>query len=814
MHRVWKRISEGRDVAVVGGEPPAPPPDYDRAVIRVVCSPGGLPLGPWREAQLIAERIGGSGLAGAGERLREGLRRRLLPEGSDGGGSDALIGALSQVHRGVLVMTGLEVAPPATLQLLAEVVRRPGWLGIPILMAFNREPDGDAARVLVELARRDGAEAVVRIAPNQPLSLPRNPHVRLVLRAAALVGPAFDVDTVARLVERSPLRVLEALQEAVDHDIAINDLGEGRFELLASDADELRRRTLPSLVGAWATRLTGRAEPERHETASECPDPVAPPARERPGAEAAAPGAGEGAGQAPPEPDGLGEAASSPAEPSGASFVATPEAPIGRIGPDAARMPPNLAVVPEPVRPADPIDLSPRGAPDAEQRPTIHEVEAPPSASEATPDDGAPAATPPREAPGVRVERPRLHVVGGPRSRTGRRPSIPQEEAGFTEHHEGHVAEPELRPGRPTLSPPDPDQMVERLLRRAREVAATGDPVQAVALGRQALSLLEQLPPDEQRRRRRIDLLVGLGHLQAEAPGPAPDFSLQAAIAAVEAAESLLLPGDPAELRASIRRLLATICYEAGDPASLERALSLLSTAIRELANAGDPIGAARLLNDQAAVWVRLGDPVRAAHLLRESRGVFSGRAARDPSARVELAETEHLLARLPLHVRARPGQEADSLLQAMEHALSAEASYRAVGEVRESARVWETLARLCYLAGQRDEAADWLTRAGKVQQEIGDLLGLARTSDALAALLKGAGRVDQAVLLLTQSIEINAEKGSALGLAYNRRALEALVGESSEEHRPAIDAALHRLAAAEEVFGRIELPPHAELPL
>ena len=37
--------------------------------------------------------------------------------------------------------------------------------------------------------------------------------------------------------------------------------------------------------------------------------------------------------------------------------------------------------------------------------------------------------------------------------------------------------------------------------------------------------------------------------------------------------------------------------------------------------------------------------------------------------------ETEHLLARLPLHVRARPGQEADALRQAMEHARSAESA-------------------------------------------------------------------------------------------------------------------------------------------
>jgi hypothetical protein len=38
------------------------------------------------------------------------------------------------------------------------------------------------------------------------------------------------------------------------------------------------------------------------------------------------------------------------------------------------------------------------------------------------------------------------------------------------------------------------------------------------------------------------------------------------------------------------------------------------------LLNAGASLLATRLLNEQAAVYVRLGDPVRASHLLTKSR--------------------------------------------------------------------------------------------------------------------------------------------------------------------------------------------------
>jgi hypothetical protein len=60
---------------------------------------------------------------------------------------------------------------------------------------------------------------------------------------------------------------------------------------------------------------------------------------------------------------------------------------------------------------------------------------------------------------------------------------------------------------------------------------------------------------------------------------------------------------------------------------------------------------AARLLNDQAAIYVSLGDPVRATHLLERPRELFEGRLrshADDVMAVEELAETHHLLARLP----------------------------------------------------------------------------------------------------------------------------------------------------------------------
>ncbi|WP_437552369.1 hypothetical protein WME97_13785 [Sorangium sp. So ce367] len=353
------------------------------------------------------------------------------------------------------------------------------------------------------------------------------------------------------------------------------------------------------------------------------------------------------------------------------------------------------------------------------------------------------------------------------------------------------------------------EEAAQRYCAAAVEAAAMGAYAQALSYGRKALSLLDGMPATPARRRLRIGALAGIARVQWHAAGPDPASTLAGALEVLDAARALLAQGDPPELHAEVATLIAGVCYDMGDARSLERALEELATASRLLLDAGDALGAARLLNDQAAVHVRMGDPVRATHLLIESRRTFEERARVDPSARVELAETDHLFARIPLHVPARPGRESDALSMGLDHALAAERAYKQLGDARELARVWETIGRLELRNGRLDRATQRLTAAIEAEEALGDLLGLARSTAALAEVLSAKGLHREALAVLAESMVMNLEKGSPLGLAYNRRALNALVpnislqGEEAEELRKLAA----QLAAAEAALGRAKLP-------
>ncbi|WP_437680586.1 hypothetical protein [Sorangium sp. So ce131] len=343
----------------------------------------------------------------------------------------------------------------------------------------------------------------------------------------------------------------------------------------------------------------------------------------------------------------------------------------------------------------------------------------------------------------------------------------------------------------------------------AAEAAAVGAYAQALRYGQKALSLLDGLPSTPARRRLRIGALAGIARVQWQAAGPDPAFTLAAALEVLDAARALLVQGDPPELHAEVAALVASICYDVGDMRSLERALEELTAASRLLLDAGDAIGAARLLNDQAAVYVRMGDPVRATHLLTESRRIFEERARIDPAARTELAETDHLFARIPLHVPARPGRESDALSMGIDHALAAERTYKQIGDARELARVWETIGRLELRKGRLDRATQRLTAAIEAEQAHGDLIGLARSTAALAEVLSAKGMHREALAVLAESMAMNLEKGSPLGLAYNRRALNALVPNISlqGDEAEALRRVAAQLATAEAALGRLKLP-------
>ena len=71
-----------------------------------------------------------------------------------------------------------------------------------------------------------------------------------------------------------------------------------------------------------------------------------------------------------------------------------------------------------------------------------------------------------------------------------------------------------------------------------------------------------------------------------------------------------------------------------------------------------------------------------------------------------------------------------------------------------------------------------------------------------------------QAVALLANSITLNAEKGSPIGLAFNRYTLGTIAKVAAQVHSPdterlrgALADLENRLAQAESVLGRVELP-------
>jgi tetratricopeptide (TPR) repeat protein len=313
-----------------------------------------------------------------------------------------------------------------------------------------------------------------------------------------------------------------------------------------------------------------------------------------------------------------------------------------------------------------------------------------------------------------------------------------------------------------------------RLARAAQEALDHDAPHQARQLVHRGVAAIAELPESRPRALLLAELLdLGAAAVHLQAGAGAAD--LPAALSLADRAWAALPPDAPATLGARLRARAAAICYDRADEGSLERALSELTEAIRELRAAGESRAAARLLNDQAAIWVRLGDPVRAAGLLDQSREVFSSLPDPTRADEIEVAETLHLLARLPLHVEAREGQAGLALEAALDHARDARRIYERLADARAAARVQETMGRLATLAGQTTDALAWLAAAAREQQAHGDALGLARTTAALAEAIGKEGDAEEALELLATSMALNHRVGSGGGLRINRTALERL---------------------------------------
>jgi tetratricopeptide (TPR) repeat protein len=179
-----------------------------------------------------------------------------------------------------------------------------------------------------------------------------------------------------------------------------------------------------------------------------------------------------------------------------------------------------------------------------------------------------------------------------------------------------------------------------------------------------------------------------------------------------------------------------------------------------------------------------------------------------------EMAETEHLLARLPLHTPIRSGREADAYAISFRHALAAENAYQRLNQPRHLARVWETMGRLEHRQGRLDAAQGRLETAIQLQKKIGDITGLARSAAGLADLYITTNQFEAAATLLMDSVGLNFEKGSPIGLAFNRKTFDVLQKAVRHEQvsrstraQELLSVLEEQLVDAESVLGRMALP-------
>jgi len=361
-----------------------------------------------------------------------------------------------------------------------------------------------------------------------------------------------------------------------------------------------------------------------------------------------------------------------------------------------------------------------------------------------------------------------------------------------------------VRKGPRALPRPEADtdegQLPHDFLLAAREAADRGEPGVAAETLQRALGLLGSHPTSPTHQRLRILAQIELGRLQWQAAGPELGFTLSQALGTLDAVRQEFGADASSDVVAELCQVIAGVCFDIGDTGSLERALEELAVASRLLHSEGETLRAARLLNEQAAVRMRMGDAMRAKELLRESRKVFQGRDQDDPVTMRELAETDHLTAWLPLYASMVPGREQDGYRMALERAGAAERVYRRLDDARELARVWETMGRIETLMQRHDEALQHLEAAASAQTRLGDLTGLGRTTEAMSDVLNKCGRAAEAIALLRESIRFNHEKGSLIGLFFNRRAFTEMVARLGElpDHAEVLQEVAMMLVTAE----------------
>jgi tetratricopeptide (TPR) repeat protein len=325
------------------------------------------------------------------------------------------------------------------------------------------------------------------------------------------------------------------------------------------------------------------------------------------------------------------------------------------------------------------------------------------------------------------------------------------------------------------------DAAAEQYLEAAERAASLGAHGHALELLERCLAALTATAPTRPRRLLRLRALLSSARIKWHAAGDENEaYSLEDAASMLDDAGVHVRADDPVDLVSQIAILRARIDYDIGGRERLQQALGHLDEARVVLLDAGLTADAARLLNDEAAIRARLGEFQRAAQLLQRSRDTFARASGPEPVR--EIAETDLLAARLMLHAPEEHQRDPESRRLALDAAHNAERAYQRLGDHRQRARAWETLARLEMLSERPEPAMQYLRSAMGVQEQLGDVVGLARTTAALAEVMTAGGMHQEALQLLSDSVNLNRMKGSLQGLGYNRKGLDELVAKLPPE--------------------------------
>lgn len=341
------------------------------------------------------------------------------------------------------------------------------------------------------------------------------------------------------------------------------------------------------------------------------------------------------------------------------------------------------------------------------------------------------------------------------------------------------------------------DRALDQRLDGVAMLVRSGDVRRAAEELASTIEAISALPPSASSSAQQARAALERARLRWLGAGLEPSFTLDGALEEALAARAALGEVISPELRADAASTIAGIAYDLGDGASLERAATVLTEVVASLMRDGASRQAAMLLNDQAAIHLRTGNVKKARELAGRSLDLLSGLvkdAPNDGSMRADLADTHHLLSRLPLH---EPGAPSDgAITTALEHAASAEKAYRALSMRRDLGRVRETTARLEAKRGRVDAARAGFEAALRLADEAADLTGLARITAGLAELLAASGKPHDALGLLASSIELNREKASPIGLAFDERALSRIEDAASGSRDEDLAAEIARTRA------------------